>query len=411
MAITLLRNVRGKQGVPGKQGDQGLPGVNAVANDTATAAQIANATPTATQAALDARSARRKAAPFEVNETFNQYANGALTKTQTGIPIITYGATAAAVPRIEAGTLTFDTTAIAGGYSSVQLAAPATRAGASFFFDAGSAAGGVACIAIMEKEIGASIGAGTGVPKSPMHLQITPTTWSLDVFITESSTPTTIAQGAFSTALATDGATIHSTEIVLDRINGKAYLTLPDGNVIEAASPHFKAPGTFVFWEPFRNTVTQSRARFTEAWASSQSGAELPSARRMARLQKGSTWFAESSVGADMTVSGTLTDVPGCAVTYSTPADGKVLVTLSAQIDSTAVGDVYFAIKYLGGGLLALRAVRGTGYHSVTIPLTLTAGPGYMREISFGVQQAGGTNTLRRTANFTASIKVEHYQA
>ena len=375
-------------------------------------ADITNSSSAASISA-NARFAKYRAADLEVNERFANYATGSLTNTLTGLSYTPYGFSnnPVNVPRIESGTLTYDVTATQGGYASVQLADSVTRFGGSFFFDSATSNVGVAAMAIMESEIGGSVTGGFGVPRSPAHLQINPTSWSYQVFLTTGAAPTSLGGANWATPLAADGATLHTAEVILDRVQGTAYISLPDGNTVTITDPSIKLAARWIFWEPYRNATTENRAHFVESWSSSQSPAELVALKRAMRAQAGSTWFAETATGTDMVISGTTTDVPGAVLSYLTPANGKVLVTLSAQITSAALGDVFFAVKYLGGGNIVFRAVKGTGYYSVTIPLTLTGPVGYMRQISFGVLQGGGTNSLILSGSYTASIKVQHYQS
>lgn len=354
---------------------------------------------------------RIRQAALEVNEDFSLYPEGTIGSTLTGIPFTTYGGSADRIPRIVGGTLTYDTTAVQGGYASVQLKESATRLGARFVFDAGTGSG-LATMAAMENEIGASIGAGSGVPRSPLHFWVSPTGWSFDVFVTAGAAPTTLASGTFATPLASDGVTVHTAEVVLDQRNGVAFVTLPDGSVLKIVSTHIKRLARWVYWEPYRTASAATRPRFVEAWASSHSGSELSTVNQITRAAQGPVWFAESTnPGTDMTLTTTTQDVPGCVVTYPTPPDGKVLVTLSGVVTETTAGEVRFIVKYPGGGNIVSRGVGGSGMSTVIVPVTITGPVGFPRTISFGVYQAAGAHTLKLVPNYAASIKVEHYRS
>lgn len=387
---------------------------NLVPTDVALAGFIANAS--ATQLAGDLRYARARAAILEVNERFANYPDGPLVKTSTGLTYYpsSLNNVLANVPRIENGTLTYAVNGVAGGYATVQLSDAVTRYGASFYFDAATANTGVATIAVMESEIGASLAGGFGVPRSPGHLQINPTSWSFQVFRTTGGAPVNLGGANFATPLTADGATLYSAEVVLDKIQGTAYITLPDGTAVTISDPAITLAARYVFWEPYRGTTAENRAHFVESWASSHSPAELMNLKRAIHAQTGSRWFAESTLnGTDLVITGTAVDIPGAVVTYIAPVSNKILVTLSAQINSTAAGDVFFVVKYPGAGqgTIAYRAVNGTGHHTLTMPITLTAPAGYPYQISFGIQQGSGTNTLKLAGNYNATIEVAHYQS
>ena len=140
MATTLIANLKGSQGI---QGVQGLPGANAVANDTAFAALITNASVTATQTALDNRygtrinvkrygalgdSVRIFDAAITTGTTSLSSAQAAFTVADAGKAVHVFGAGTAGA------SLVATISSVSGGIATLSLAAGTTVSSAQALF-------------------------------------------------------------------------------------------------------------------------------------------------------------------------------------------------------------------------------------------------------------------------------------
>lgn len=174
----------------------------------------------------------------------------------------------AAAPVVRDGFLTTaDPDHAAGGsYRIAQMGGDVTTVGAEFAFSSYTQVGGVLCLSIQAT----SIATDTPVPVSPVHLNVSPTEWRLDVNAEHGTGVEPISGGTFATPLASDGRTLHRVEINLDRAAGRVVLDLPDGrHVVE--HPSLALPGAFVYVEPFKwpglPLAGQANALVSSWWA------------------------------------------------------------------------------------------------------------------------------------------------
>lgn len=232
-----------------------------------------NSTRLATTAFVKAASSPLIAQGMEMREIFTNMPDGsAPLATATRQTAINYsGGMPAPAPWIRSGFLTTQTpnSAEGGSYRIVQLEGPVMRVGGRFAFSPYSSYGGLMCFSIQQT----SISVGTPVPVSPMHFWISPTDWSLDVNDTAGTAVENVVSGTFPTPLASDGTTLHTVDIVLDRDRGACFVTFPNGYVLEARDPRFSLPGTFVYAEPFKplgSPSTKTNALVKEWWADSR---------------------------------------------------------------------------------------------------------------------------------------------
>ena len=209
----------------------------------------------------------------ELYEDFSQVPNGAPASTiATGQSCTNFSFYPAAAPEIRNGFLTTldPNNAAAGSYRIALLDRDVVHVGAQFAFTPWSAIGGVMCLSIQDESI-ADI--PSGVPVSPMHLQITPVSWSLDVNAECGSEIETIVSGTWSIPLAADGSTLHRADVHLDRAASRCNLFLPDGTSVTFTDARFALPGKYVYAEPFKspsaNLSTTTNALIREWWADS----------------------------------------------------------------------------------------------------------------------------------------------
>lgn len=232
-------------------------------------------------------SAPVQATGSELREAFGSMSDGAAPAAAVTRQTTTnFSFYAGALPYIRDGFLstTDPTTAQAGSYRIAQLTNPVLRVGARFAFSTYSVDGGLLALSIQATSI--SLKTEGQVPVCPMHLTISPTTWSLDVNDTDNTAVETVASGTFDVPLTADSTTLHTVEVVLDRDRQKCYVTFPDGDTVEFSDSRFALPGAYVYVEPFKTAgslSSKANALVREWWADSRMIEVLPQIRSRAR--------------------------------------------------------------------------------------------------------------------------------
>lgn len=218
---------------------------------------------------------------MELRENFEGAADGTpSTSAATGQTMTDYApAGSASVLTVTDGFLsTFDPpNASFGSYRIAQLTGDVVRVGARFAFTPWTVAGGVMCLSIQA----ASIATDPAVPVCPLHFQITPTDWKVDVNDTAGTAVETVAAGTFAAALTADTATMHSVEAILDRDRGTCHLSLPDGQQVTLTDSRFSLPGTWVYVEPFKSggSLTSKTSALIKSWWADTQADIVPSTR------------------------------------------------------------------------------------------------------------------------------------
>lgn len=227
------------------------------------------------------------ASGLQYADDFSRAEDGALDTLVTGQEYRVWPASGPRTPRVVDGQLTFDATATAGGYASVDNDEQRFNHIEAFItFTAYTATGGLGCLAFMESNIGDSFDDGDGVPRSPGHLYIAPDGWSFGVFRSLGGELDVLASGSYSTPLTADGETAHHASITLDTDAGVAYVSIPasDGGqrLLRFKDDAFRdIPAHSAFIEPFKtsSSTTHTLAGFTAWGASSASRHEVAVAR------------------------------------------------------------------------------------------------------------------------------------
>jgi len=324
----------------------------------------------------------RKQGAMEFSDDYSAKANGAPPAALTGQAYSLYSATNPnGIPTISGGYLTYADTDYLGGYSTIPLENGCVKLGASFALTAWTVGGGLAAIAAMEEDIKVTQAAGQGVPRSPFHLTIAPDSWGLSVFITKGGSPTTVISGLFTPNLVADGTTLHRVEGVIDTVNQKVYLTLPNGERHTASHPAMGVAAPFVFVEPYRDTnvAGKTKAKFRNFWADSRNAQPLAEAKALAKIPAGPIAVENMpGVQSDMVLNTTASAVAGVSASYIVPDSGTVIVTVEGLLDQTAAGPVYFGMFDESNALVAVRTVSTkitNGRFSLRMPLT-TGTPG-----------------------------------
>lgn len=219
---------------------------------------------------------RSAVAPLDVRESFADLFDGP-TPVVESVEDFSYYASAA--PTVRGGFLSTAAPddAAGGSYRIGHLAGDVSTLGAEFAFSPYSRVGGVLCLSIQAESI-ATMPQGS-VPVSPVHLVVTPTSWSVDVNAERGTGVEVVAGGFFAKPLAADGSTLHRAELVLDRAAGRVVLDLPDGHhVLE--HPAFSLPGTFAYVEPFKapgpTVADQTNALVSSWWAGASDAQTRP---------------------------------------------------------------------------------------------------------------------------------------
>lgn len=211
-------------------------------------------------------------AVLEVHDRFSNLPDGtAPARASTGQLYGYWPVSGANRLRIVGGKLTFaGGTAGAAGYAYIECEGPVTRVGGSWTFGPATTPNGAAGLLAFAGDIGASYDAGDGVPDSPCHFTIAPTAWTYSVW--EGGVIREVDSGSFSPALATDSTTVHTGEVVIDRLNSTAHVTLPNGSMIDITDPSIGSiEARWATLEPYQyNGPTDSLVAYTDWWADSR---------------------------------------------------------------------------------------------------------------------------------------------
>jgi hypothetical protein len=208
---------------------------------------------------LPASPARAAEPVLALHESFAAEPDGPAPTNMVGteVPVSNfYKESSAAAPHVRNGFLTTaePDTALGGSYRIAELDAEVTTVGASFAFTPYTRTGGLLCLSIQDD----SIATAEPVPVSPLHFQISPTGWAVDVNAEAGTGVEPVVAHSFADPLTADGHTLHRVEIVLDRAAQAVRITLPDGTTETLTHEAFGLPGSHVYVEPFK--VMASRA-------------------------------------------------------------------------------------------------------------------------------------------------------
>jgi len=195
--------------------------------------------------------------------------NGTPTATDSGHTWNLQGTTGA-TPTIRGGLLTLPLGAptSSAGYALLSLASPVLRVGGRFVLSSTASSSG-----------GPALGAWSstsGIPNSSSaHLAISSAYWQFGVWsggvFTDLIPKGRLSSSVyFSTPLATDGSTVYTVDIEIDRATSTAYLFLPDGSTAVVSDPLIGSiAATHPFWEMFTQVSGDAIAGWTEIWADS----------------------------------------------------------------------------------------------------------------------------------------------
>ena len=153
---------------------------------------------------------------------------------------------------------------VAAGYIQYDLGAPVTRIGADFTLGPGSTDNGAFGMVTFKTPI-----SSTTIPDANFHLIVTRLNWQLGKFVGNAFT--LMAQGAFGTALAVDGTTVHHVDAVLNGTT--ASILLPDGTAVSVTDAAIgTTPGHIACFERYAlDAATDSKSAALAVWSDAQS--------------------------------------------------------------------------------------------------------------------------------------------
>lgn len=318
-------------------------------------------------AGLAASFAPNGSAGLELWDRASDHPNGPITTANTGQTYALHGTPvgqAGVLPSIVNGRLGQSYTGGAGaGYLQRVHTSPVIRLGGSWVFTSGSTTnGGAACLITWAADFAQTT---PTVPNSPCHLFFTKTGWTYGVF--SNGTLTDIAGGAFSAPLAADNATVHTAEVVIDKPNATAYITLPDGSTVTVTDSRIRTlAGNVAVWETIRNATTDPAVFFTEWWSDTRHTAALVAAKARTKATGGASTSGpvaktyRPSSPDFIVVPTTEADVKAgvLEVTVTPGASGKVLMSLSAYLIVTSTAQIIWSIGYGTGDLYSQTVIN-----------------------------------------------------
>jgi hypothetical protein len=374
---------------------------------------IAATTVQAAIAELDSETSSRFL-PGGVADEFASYANGAPTTARLGGTWLLSGGSngASAEPTVVSGKLTTTkSTGAVASYAQIQMANEIDTIGARWTFGSQTTTNGVVALVAFAADVDAN---WPTIPNAPCHLVCGVTTAGLDVWSGGSST--NLVTWTFDTALATDGTTVHTMWVVLDKLNGTAYVYLPDGSLRTVSDSRIKTlSGKYATFEVFRLATTDTTAAFTEVWASDQGHSELPrakweAARDVARARTVKYAPATNQDKVIATSSADL-DATNLKITgFIAPPSGKCLVEFNGIIAMSGSTRVFFSADFSGAnyGTTNVISQQYSGAVSYQHLVTgLTAGQSYdIKWKAFALASSTATLKLDEPNGYQAHMSV-----
>lgn len=279
----------------------------------------------------------------------------------------TIGATA--LPRVLNGKMTFSPVGSGAGYASYLHNDSVKRLFGKFSFGPFTTGNGSAVLICWDNDIKETYPI---IPDSACHLVITPTKWEYSII--DNGTITVVATGLFSPNLLVD--TDYITEVILDRNNAKAYVTLPDGQMVTVSHSKISYESKWSCFELFKIASTDSTAMFSSVFATCDSDSELGNVmNKIQSAQKPSIVQYAPTVTENVIVPTVATEISLnnliCPVVV--PPSGKILVELSATLLHSAASNVLWVLTDDNAGSLATISASEsikTGNTQVKVLLT-----------------------------------------
>jgi hypothetical protein len=356
----------------------------------------------------------------EAKDIFGGYANGLPVRPMWGDAWLLHGGSvgATARPQIVSGKLTQTVAFPCAGYAQLPLSDSVIRVWARFTLSTYSTSGGVAVLAAWDADINTT---WPTIPNAPAHLAINATSaifgvWSGGAF-------TQVKDWTFATPLTADATTVHSAEVVIDKHNSTAYVTLPDGVTHVVSHASISAPATFAVWEVYGGAATDTLAAFTEVGAESTAPEDIIDAKVRSTIPTVGTVTAylQPAGAGHITIPGSTTaiDTTNLRAAFVVGASGGAVADLFGIIQLGAVGDVYWSIMVgatgFGTTVLALNGYTAMlGKNQLCrARIVVPAGtwvPGTTQQIDWAhfvtVTNGGTLLTLNASTGMVASMTV-----
>lgn len=150
-----------------------------------------------------------------------------------------------------------------GAYAEENMGAPVTRIGVDFKISPGVYGGALALALWSHSWAGPDY--VTGVPDAPAHVVITLNDWAFQVF--RNGVNIGVAQGTFNPPLPPNMPL--RADLRLDRWNGIAYLSLPNGQVVTINDARVKLAANYAVFESWRMNASagMGQAQIITAWS------------------------------------------------------------------------------------------------------------------------------------------------
>lgn len=291
------------------------------------------------------------------SDRYARYADGVPTTAGNGSLWDMHGFTPAQRPKVVSGKLVLDSTLVGGAYAQQALTGEQiTRLGAKFTFSSYSTSAGAVTLVSWAQSISNT---SPAIPDSPCHLVLSPTQWIYGVW--SNNVFTQIAAGTYATALTADGAAEYSAEVVVDRQQAKAYVTLPDGSVVTVSDSRIGTlSGVVACWEIYRQALTDTKAAFVETWGQSGKSDFIPMTKAIVKAISFPVvvqYAPASDVSIAIPTSEATVDATNLAATITLPIGCSALeVTLSGYLGAATQKQVLWAVR-IGATTYATQTV------------------------------------------------------
>lgn len=243
-----------------------------------------------------------------------------------------------ALPRIVNGKMTFAPLANGAGYAHYLHSASVKRLFGKFSFGEYTVSGSVVLIA-WDSDFQDTY---PNIPNGACHMVVTPKGWNYGVVINH--VVTSVSSGEFSPYL--DINTEYECEVIIDRFNGNAYISLPDGNKTTIQHEQIKHESKYACFELFRNRAEDTIGAFSSIYSSIYSDLELirfKNDKSATNKNYGTSYKPTTAVTVASPTTRTIVN-NNLFVTFKAPESGKVAVTLSAMVEHIVVSNYLWSL-------------------------------------------------------------------
>lgn len=301
----------------------------------------------------------------DARDSFANNTDGPLTtgaSADTGHTYTLYSNDPANPYKTVGGYLTHDqgaTTATTAAYAGIKLPSRVGRIWADFRYPTSAIPQSENLVLIVSD----ALFANSSFANSAAHFNVTRAGWSYEILQKTPFTVTQIANGTFATPLAFDT----DYQVAVEYSGTTATIYLPDGTVKTATHANIDTwRGHHATIENYAFDGSARSLLYIKAWGADVEKTDLSRPVTMARVNSSTLPKAFSyrpATQADYTATASLVDVDATnlAITFTTPASGKVIVRVQAWLDTNSTGDTLWALSHngtggYGGGAKRIRA-------------------------------------------------------